>query len=68
KIVYSGEAAYSSMTILKNGEIGLFFEKDNYTKNVFTSFSLKWLLDIAATSDFYTLKRIKPVDVIILYR
>jgi len=45
KIVYSGEAAYSSMTILKNGEIGLFFEKDNYTKNVFTSFSLDWLLN-----------------------
>ena len=45
RIVYSGEAAYSSMTILKNGEIGLFFEKDNYTKNVFTSFSLDWLLN-----------------------
>ena len=45
KKVYNGEAAYSSMTILKNGEIGLFFEKDNYTKNVFTSFSLDWLLN-----------------------
>ena len=45
KIVYSGEAAYSSMTILSNGKIGLFFEKDNYSKNAFTSFSLDWLLD-----------------------
>jgi len=45
KIVYSGEAAYSSMTILSNGKIGLFFEKDNYSKNAFTSFSLDWLLN-----------------------
>ena len=43
KTIYSGEAAYSSMTILKNGEIGLFFEKDNYSKNVFVKFSLDWL-------------------------
>ena len=45
KTIYNGEAAYSSMTILKNGEIGLIFEKDNYTKNVFTIFSLDWLLN-----------------------
>ena len=25
--------------------VELFFEKDNYTKNVFTSFSLDWLLN-----------------------
>jgi len=43
KTIYTGEAAYSSMTILKNGEIGLFFEKDNYSKNVFVKFSLDWL-------------------------
>lgn len=45
KKVYNGEAAYSSMTILKNGEIGLFFEKDNYKSNVFTSFSLNWMIN-----------------------
>ena len=45
KTIYPGEAAYSSMTILKNGDIGLFFEKENYTENVFASFSLEWLTD-----------------------
>lgn len=43
KTVYSGPAAYSSMTILENGEIGVFFEKDEYTKNTFVSFPLSWL-------------------------
>jgi sialidase-1 len=45
KTIYTGSSAYSSMTILKNGNIGLFFEKDNHTQNVFTSFSLEWLTD-----------------------
>ena len=43
KSIYKGEAAYSSMTILKNGDIGVFFEKDNYTKNVFVRFPLNWI-------------------------
>lgn len=43
KVIYPGEAAYSSLTILENGEIGLFFEKDDYTENVFVSFTLDWL-------------------------
>jgi sialidase-1 len=34
-IIYKGESAYSSMTKLKNGDIGLLFEKDGYSKNVF---------------------------------
>lgn len=45
KTIYPGSSAYSSMTILENGDIGLFFEKDDYTKNVFVSFSLNWLTD-----------------------
>lgn len=45
KTIYKGSAAYSTLTILQNGDIGLFFEKDGYTKNVFTSFSLEWLTD-----------------------
>lgn len=45
KTIYSGGSAYSSMSILKNGEIGVFFEKDDYAKNSFTSFSLDWLTD-----------------------
>lgn len=43
KTIYAGSSAYSSLTILKNGDIGLLFEKDDYTKNEFTSFSLEWL-------------------------
>ncbi|QHT70737.1 exo-alpha-sialidase [Rhodocytophaga rosea] len=43
KTVYTGPAAYSDLTILKNGDIGLFFEKDEYKENVFVSFSLEWL-------------------------
>lgn len=45
KTVYEGSAAYSSLTILENGDIGVFFEKDEYTENMFARFSLKWLTD-----------------------
>ncbi|NNE76429.1 MAG: exo-alpha-sialidase, partial [Pricia sp.] len=43
KTVYQGASAYSSLTVLNNGNIGLFFEKDGYQKNVFVQFSLQWL-------------------------
>ncbi|WP_223548772.1 exo-alpha-sialidase [Aestuariivivens sp. NBU2969] len=43
KTIYSGSAAYSSMTVLNNGDIGLLFEKDNYTENVFVRLTLEWL-------------------------
>ena len=45
KTIYTGSSAYSSMTILKNGDIGLFFEKDNYQENVFVRLTLDWLTD-----------------------
>lgn len=45
KTIYSGKSAYSSLTKLANGDIGLFFEQDGYTKNPFVSFSLEWLTD-----------------------
>ena len=45
KTIYAGPSAYSDMTILENGDIGVFFEKDYYTKNSFVSFSLAWLTD-----------------------
>ena len=41
--IYTGESAYSSMTKLQNGDIGVFFEKDNYTKNVFVRIPKSWL-------------------------
>ncbi|MCB0750961.1 MAG: exo-alpha-sialidase, partial [Ignavibacteriae bacterium] len=43
KTIYSGNSAYSSLTILKNGEIGLLFEKDDYTETVFVRFPFNWL-------------------------
>ena len=43
KTIYPGGSAYSSLTILDNGDIGLFFEKDGYKENPFVSFSLEWL-------------------------
>lgn len=45
KVIFTGWAAYSSMTILDNGDIALFFEKDGYTKNEVVVFSLDWLTD-----------------------
>jgi sialidase-1 len=45
KTIYSGSSAYSSLTVLENGDIGLLFEKDDYTENVFVRFSLGWLTD-----------------------
>jgi sialidase-1 len=45
KTIYTGASAYSSLTILDNGDIGLVFEKDYYTENPFISFSLEWLTD-----------------------
>jgi sialidase-1 len=43
KTIYKGGSSYSSLTILKNGDIGVFFEKDGAKENPFVSFSLKWL-------------------------
>lgn len=45
KTIYAGSAAYSSMTALSNGDIGLLFEKDGSRQNVFVSFSLTWLTE-----------------------
>lgn len=45
KIIYRMEAAYSSMTVLSNGDIGLFFEADNYRNNFFTRIKLDKILE-----------------------
>lgn len=45
KTIYSGSAAYSSMSVTENGDIALFFEKDNYQENVFVRLTLEWLTD-----------------------
>jgi sialidase-1 len=46
KTVYEGSSAYSSMTVLKNGDIGLFFEKDDYKDNVFVRLPMSWVMDV----------------------
>ncbi len=43
RIIYPGASAYSTMTVLENGEIGLVFEKDNYEENVFVRMPIRWL-------------------------
>lgn len=45
KVIYPGAAAYSSMTVLKNGDIAVFFEKDGYKSNEVVIFTLDWLTD-----------------------
>ena len=44
KVIYDGEAAYSSMTQLSNGDVGIFYEADNYTSNIFKPLSIDWIL------------------------
>lgn len=51
KVVFPGWAGYSSMTILDNGDIAVFFEKDGFTKNEVVVFSLDWMTD---GEDVYT--------------
>ena len=46
KIIYREDAAYSSMAVLPNGDIGLFFEADNYRKNLFTRIKLDEILNL----------------------
>jgi sialidase-1 len=45
KTIYSGSSAYSAICVLPGGEIGLFFEKDEYTDNVFLNFTISWLTE-----------------------
>lgn len=47
KTIYSGSAAYSSMTILSDGSIGLIFEKDEYQKISFVQFPFEYLISTA---------------------
>ncbi len=45
KTIYPGSAAYSDLTVLNDGDIGLVYEKDNYGKIAYVRFSLEWILD-----------------------
>ena len=43
KTIHNGSSAYSSLTVLENGDIGLLYEKEEHEENNFVSFSLEWL-------------------------
>ena len=45
KTIFAGSAAYSSLSVLPNGEIVLFFEANDYQDNLFVRFTLEWLTD-----------------------
>ena len=45
KTIYAGSSAYSDMTVMDNGDIGLVYEKDDYSYIVFDRFTLNWLTD-----------------------
>ncbi len=45
KKIFNGSAAYSSITVLSNGDIGLFFEKDDYQNITFVRLTWEELLN-----------------------
>jgi sialidase-1 len=45
KVVHAGSAAYSSLAVLPNREIGLLYEADDYQKITFAHLNLEWLTD-----------------------
>ena len=45
KEIYFASSAYSTMTVLENGEVGLMYEKNNYSEHEFVRFSIDWLTD-----------------------
>ncbi len=45
KVLYEGSAAYSCLSNLPSGKIGLIYERDDYQKITFARFTLQWLTD-----------------------
>ncbi len=43
KTVYAGPFAYSCLTKLNDGRIGMLFERDNYAAISFVSVPLEWI-------------------------
>ena len=43
--IHKGSSAYSTMTKIENGDVGLLFEKDNYSKNTFVIISKNLFLE-----------------------
>lgn len=44
KEIYAGAAAYSDLVVQKDQRIGVLYEKDDYTKIVYTVFGYDWLV------------------------
>jgi sialidase-1 len=51
RLLYAGSYAYSCLTILDDGSIGVFFERDDYTKITFARVEEGWLLNYELDSD-----------------
>lgn len=43
RVITSGASAYSALTVINDGSIGLFYEKGSAIQMVFARFSLEWL-------------------------
>jgi sialidase-1 len=43
RLLYEGSSAYSCLAVLSDGRIGIVYERDNYGKITFASFSWDWL-------------------------
>jgi sialidase-1 len=43
RTVYPGSFAYSCLTVLPDGTVGLLYERDDYGKITFARFDLAWL-------------------------
>jgi len=46
KTIYQGPAAYATVTLLENADLGIVFEKDNYTQNSFVRISKAQIHDL----------------------
>ncbi|MYW13906.1 exo-alpha-sialidase [Streptomyces sp. SID2563] len=51
KVVEPGAAAYSTLTRLPDGRLGLLYERGNYEHITYSSFDLKWLGGTCAAGD-----------------
>lgn len=48
RVVDSGSSAYSTLTKLPNGKLGLLYERDGYRHITYASFGLEWLKGVCA--------------------
>lgn len=44
KPIYTGSSAYSDLVVQQNGDVGVLYEKDNYTKINYARFRYDWLV------------------------